>query len=76
VAHEFGLEKGYWTGDPATCKNAKCSCSIHGGETAFFDDAGGSYCERCGIIVRYERKKAAQRKARGQPTRPIMGLKE
>ena len=73
---QFGLEQGYWTGDPCTCKNGKCSMSIANGATAFFDDEGGAFCERCGIIVRYERKKAAQRRERGQPTRRIMGLKE
>ena len=73
---EFGLEKGYWTGDSGTCKNRQCSCSINNGATAFFDDGGGAYCERCGVIVRYERKKAAQRKALGQETRHVLGLKE
>jgi hypothetical protein len=76
MAHEFGLDAGYWTTDSGTCKNGRCGTDLKAGATVFFDDAGGAYCERCGVVVRYERKRGAQRKAVGQTTRHVMGLKE
>ena len=46
-----------------TCANAECGKSIQRMEECFMDtlSKGKVYCERCGVMLRFHRKRAVQR---------------
>jgi hypothetical protein len=55
------------------CFDAKCGRSVNFMEKCFIDEAGGVYCQNCGVCERYTRKKAAQREKLGLPDIKING---
>ena len=56
------------------CDDSKCDRIIATGDKAFTDGEGHLYCESCGLCIRYEAKKLAQRQELGIETRKIKGL--
>ena len=72
---EFGLIAAF---SPHTesfnCEGLKCGRPIKFMEKCYIDHKTGSlYCQSCGACIRYERKKAAERKALGLPEIKING---
>ena len=58
------------------CDDLRCNRIINTGDKAFTDGEGHMYCESCGLCIRYEEKKLAQRQELGIETRRIIGLNE
>lgn len=51
-----------WAEDESSCANQACRRKISRGDECFADSLGGvSYCQQCGIMLRYHRKKAGER---------------
>jgi hypothetical protein len=65
---------------PIRCADPKCGRPVIHDAPCFVDTNspnGDVYCDDCGKCLRYERKKAAQRKANGRSETPVvMGLNE
>ena len=70
------MVEGIWFKEDRICNDNKCDRIITDGDFYFTDPEGSIFCESCGLCIRYERKRAAQRKIDGELARPIIGLKE
>ena len=72
----FPMAERIWLQGDRICDDKKCGRIITVGDFYFTDPKGSIFCESCGLCIRYERKRAAQRKENGEIARPIIGLKE
>jgi hypothetical protein len=56
------LREMLWAGVDGVCKNKSCGRSITTGTNFFYDPLNDSdYCQQCGVMLRYHRKKALER---------------
>lgn len=61
---KFGMTPTWLNEDePVKCPADRCGRAIAPGESCFRDERGILYCDNCGKVMRYERKKEAERLA-------------
>lgn len=56
------LRSQLWAGGTTPCSNPTCGRPMNRGDECFGDIlADADYCQQCGIMLRYHRKKAGER---------------
>ena len=72
---KYGVSEAFCPSEEnESCRESKCGRPIKFMQKCFIDHNNGElYCNSCGLVVRYERKKAQERINRGLPEIKING---
>lgn len=63
MSKQYEILEGLWSGTATLCSDTKCGRMVVNGAKYFIDtNVDTIYCHACGLCLRYERKKAEQRK--------------
>lgn len=62
MAPAKNLRQQLWASEPTSCSNDICGRKIRRGDECFADVlSDADYCQQCGVMLRYHRKKAGER---------------